>query len=709
MKEFVLSNGASGAPKIDYQNALNEEQLPVVLGGDGPCLVLAGAGSGKTRTITYRVAYLLEMGIRADEILLLTFTNKAAKEMMSRVEELMEGYPTGLWGGTFHSIANRILRQYANVIGYSPNFTIMDQDDAQDLVKYCLKDLKIDTKARRFPSPAVLHSMISYSRNASLSLADVIDRKYSNFFDLVPTIERIAEVYRERKKAANTMDFDDLLLLLSELLQTNEAVRQQLAGRFRYVLVDEYQDTNVIQAGIVRNLSSVYGNVLVVGDDAQSIYSFRAAEIQNILKFPDVYGNAKVFRLETNYRSTPEILGLANAVIQQNVDQFQKELKAVRPGLEKPSLVPAGDNRQEAQYIAEQVLQLRDEGLALKEIAVLFRAAHHSQALEMELARRDIPYEYRGGMKFFERAHIKDVVAYLRLVANPKDSMAWIRVLSHQIGIGAVTAGKIADVAQGYDSLDQLLESAPGEVGARAETGWRALANNLARMLRTDRLPSSLIRAVAGSSYQDYLEAEYPNYADRLEDIEQFAIFAEQYTDLTTFLEEVTLKDDYGAVREEGIVEEEKMVLSTIHQAKGLEWDAVFVINLTDGAFPHPRALSEEGGIEEERRLFYVASTRARKQLFLTYPIMSGYETMEIRQPSMFLDEIPKNLLEEVRLKRSHTPSFFGGSHSAASSARSWTQTEQEFDDGPVIVLDPFGERPKKSPGSGFLSSVDDL
>lgn len=699
MKEFVLSNNIVGQPKIDYQKELNEEQLSVVLNGDGPCLVLAGAGSGKTRTITYRVAYLLESGVQPEEILLLTFTNKAAKEMMDRVQDLVHGEAAGLWGGTFHSIANRILRQQAAVIGYNPNFTIMDHDDSTDMVKYCIRDLKIDTKARRFPSPAVLHSIISYSRNASRPIADVVENKYGNFFDLIPTIERIAEVYETRKKSANAMDFDDLLLHLSHLLNTNDAVRQALATRFRYVLVDEFQDTNVIQAGIVRNLSSVHGNVLVVGDDAQSIYSFRAAEIQNILKFPDTYAGAKTFRLQTNYRSTPEILGLANAVIEQNADQFQKELKAVRPGFDKPSLVPASDNRQEAQYIAEQILQLRNKGTALREIAVLFRAAHHSQALEMELARRDIPYEYRGGMKFFERAHVKDVVAYLRLMANPKDIMAWMRVLSHQVGIGAVTAGKIAEVVQAFERIEQIVEADPsGFAPGRSGSGWQSLVSNLARLLKTDCSPSSFVRAVAGSSYQDYLQAEYPNYADRLEDIEQFAIFAEQYTDLSVFLEEVTLKDDYGAVHEEGVLDDEKMVLSTIHQAKGLEWEAVFVINLTDGAFPHPRALGEEGGLQEERRLFYVAATRARRQLFLTYPITSGYETMEIRQPSMFLHEIPKKLLEEVRLKRMMP-------QSAWKPSSSWLPDESDR----LIVLDELGERRSAPKRNGFLSNIDDL
>lgn len=694
MKEFVLSGSTGTNLHIDYKAELNDEQLDVVLHGDGPCLVLAGAGSGKTRTITYRVAYLLERGVPPSEILLLTFTNKAAKEMMGRIEDLLGSHPSGLWGGTFHSVANRILRQEAARIGYTPSFTILDQDDAVDLIKLSLKDLHIDTKARRFPSPSVLQSIISYSRNASRSIEETIDELHPSFFDLTATIQRIAEVYAERKRAGNCMDFDDLLLFLSQMLREQPEVREALARRFRYVLVDEYQDTNTLQAAIVRDLASVHGNVLVVGDDAQSIYSFRAADIRNILDFPDRFPGTKTFRLQTNYRSTPEILELANRAIELNRDQFRKELKAVRPNFEKPSLVPTSDVRQEAQYIAEQILQLRDEGVSLKNIAVLFRAAHHSQALEMELARRDIPYEFRGGMKFFERAHVKDVVSYLRLMANPRDTMAWIRVLGHQVGIGAVSAAKITEIVQTTSSLHDVLQLNPDDFApGRAVSGWRTLSRTLEKMVKSDGTPAALIRAIAASDYQSYLEAEYPNYAERLEDIEQFALFSETYTDLSTFLEEVSLKDDYGAVREEGKRSEEKMVLSTIHQAKGLEWEAVFVINLSDGAFPHPRALGEDGGLEEERRLFYVALTRAKKHLFLTYPITSGYETLEIHQPSLFLEELPKGVLEEVRVKR---PAFASGGYE---------------DDEPAIVLDAMGERKIESRPKriGFLRNVDEL
>jgi len=693
MKEFVLKKSSdTGRSAIDYPSELNPAQLEVVLGGDGPCLVLAGAGSGKTRTITYRVAYLIENGVSPENILLVTFTNKAAKEMLSRVEMLLGSYPTGLWGGTFHSIANRLLRMYALQVGHTPNFTILDSEDAKDLIKICIKELKIDTTARRFPSPAKLHGMISYSRNASRPIADVIEAKYPNFADLVSTIDRIAEMYEMRKRAADAMDFDDLLLLLRKLLYENPNVQNRLASQFQYILVDEYQDTNVIQADIVRALASVHQNLLVVGDDAQSIYSFRAAEIQNILGFQEAYAQSNVFRLTTNYRSTPEILQLANTVIGNNRNQFKKELTSVSRPFEKPNLIPAANGFQEAEYIAEQVLALRDEGTPLQEIAVLFRAAFHSQSLEFELMKRDIPYEYRGGMKFFQRAHIKDVVAHLRIVANVKDEMAWMRALGIQPGIGLVTAGKIVRKIHAYETIDEVV-AAEFKLASRAARGMENMKSVLKRMLVGNRQPADMIRAVASSDYRDYLEAEYPDFMDRLDDIEQFALFAEGYQNLTTFLDEVSLTDEYGAAREQGSSDDEKIVLSTVHQAKGLEWDAVFVISLSDGKFPNQRALEEDGGVEEERRLFYVAVTRARKHLFLTYPITTGGDSLFIGQPSLFLQELPSGLLEEVRLRRA-----------PSRPAPSWG------DDGPTIVLDDFGETVKKeAPSGGFLRDIDDL
>lgn len=696
MKEFVLKGHFDPSRcKIDYKNELNDEQLNVVLNGDGPCLVLAGAGSGKTRTITYRVAYLIENGVSPEQILLVTFTNKAAKEMTSRVEQLLGSYPAGLWGGTFHSIANRILRQYAVQAGHTSNFTILDQEDAKSLIKVCIKELQIDTTGRRFPSPAKIQGMISYARNAQKSIEEIIESRYQTFFDLIPTISRLAEVYESRKRQADAMDFDDLLLILRKLLRTNPDVRDRLATQFQYILVDEYQDTNSVQADIVHELASVHQNLLVVGDDAQSIYSFRAAEIKNILGFPNAYHDVKTFRLTTNYRSTPEILEVANRSIGFNQEQFKKELSAICENAEKPSLVPASHATQEAQYIAEQVLQLRDDGYDLREIAVLFRAAFHSQTLEFELMKRDIPYEYRGGMKFFERAHVKDIVSHLRLVANPKDETAWMRVLSLQPGVGLVTAQKIISQIREAREIDDVFHIEV-KVGARGAKGWEQVLETIKKMIAGNRLPADMIRAVIAGSYRDYIEAEYPDFMDRLEDLEQFAIFAEGYEGLHGFLDEVSLTENFGAVREEGRdKEDERMVLSTIHQAKGLEWDAVFVIHLTDNKFPNPRAMEEKGGLEEERRLFYVATTRARKQLFYTYPIISGHDSVAINQPSVFLQEIPTQLVETIKLKTQRmTP----------PPSKSWGRS-----DDPIIVLDDLGEEiSKPSPGS-FLRGLDEL
>ena len=691
MKEFVLQNRFDPKHcKIDYRKELNEEQLEVVLNGDGPCLVLAGAGSGKTRTITYRVAYLIENGVSPENILLVTFTNKAAREMLGRVEGLLCSYPKGLWGGTFHSIANRLLRVYAPAVGHTSNFTIMDEEDARDLIKACVKELAVDTTARRFPSPANLHNVISFSMNSGLSIRETIQRKHANFWNLVPTIERVAELYETRKAHADVMDFDDLLLLLRKLLFTNPVVRDRLAAQFQYILVDEYQDTNTVQADIVRQLAGVHQNVLVVGDDAQSIYSFRAAEIRNILDFPKSHSDAKTFRLVTNYRSSPEILSLANAIIGQNRDQFKKDLRSVREACEKPSLVPAANQFQEAQYIAEQALRLRDKGVALRDIAVLFRGSFQSQALEFELAKRDIPYDYRGGMKFFQRAHVKDVVSHLRIVANVRDELAWTRALGLQPGIGTVTAGKIIEKIRGFESLDQMVQSGQPVIEGKSARGFDAVLGTIRKMLSGKR-PADMVRAVIASGYRDYLEAEYPDFNDRLEDLEQFALFAEPYDDVGKFLEEVTLTEDYGAGREDGTDDRERLVLSTIHQAKGLEWDAVFVMGLVDGKFPHQRALDEDGGLEEERRLFYVATTRARRHLFLTYPISSGDDTLMFGQPSQFIQELPDDLVEEVRLR---------------SSPRQYRISDNE----PTIVLDSLGERKPMKPSVGsFLRNIDEL
>ena len=589
MSVFVLQDPVSPGKgrSIDYARELNQEQLDVVLHGDGPCLVLAGAGSGKTRTITYRVAYLLEQGILPAQIALLTFTNKAAREMLDRVALLAGDAAKGVWGGTFHSMANRLLRRYADAIGFTSSFTILDQDDGQSLIKAIMKELRIDPKARRFTTASVVQNILSFARNTLSPVEEVLELKHPNFIDYSGEIEEIGRIFAERKKASNAMDFDDLLVNWVNLLSRPD-LGDRISQQFRYVLVDEYQDTNALQALIVGGLAKAHKNILVVGDDAQSIYAFRGADVKNILLFPDQWAAAKMFKLLTNYRSVPEILDLANDSLSHNTKQFQKDLHAVKPNGEKPTLVPASSARQEAQYIAEQVLGLRAEGVALANMAVLFRSSAHSQALEFELLKRDIPYEYRGGMKFFERAHSKDVIAYVRVAHNPKDEPAWVRVLNLQTGIGATTAATIIErirMTTDVPAIDS--ERMQSFVPPRGEKGWREFAEVAHNMLAVAPSPGRMLRAVIDSSYSDYLEREYPDFKERVEDLEQLALFADAYENVADFLADLALYDEAftGRERTDG-GEEERMVLTTIHQAKGLEWDTVFVIHLRTSRFP---------------------------------------------------------------------------------------------------------------------------
>jgi DNA helicase-2/ATP-dependent DNA helicase PcrA len=721
--------------RIDYAKELNQEQLDVVLHGDGACLVLAGAGSGKTRTLTYRVAYLLEQGVDPSSILLLTFTNKAAKEMLHRVGALVGHAAERIWGGTFHSVSSRILRAFAEHLGYTSSFSILDADDANDLVKAVMKDLNIDPKARRFPSANVVQDVISYARNTQQGFEQVLQVRYPSFVPFAADVEQIAVQYQTRKKAANVMDFDDLLSNMAVILE-DKTLGESIADRFRFVLVDEYQDTNAMQARMVQGFGRLHKNVLVVGDDAQSIYAFRGADVENILSFPKEWPGAKMLKLLTNYRSTPQILELANESLQHNEHKFEKELVAVCQGGPKPRLVPCASAQQEAQYVAEQVLALRNEGVGLHAMAVLFRSSAHSQALEFELMKRDIPYEYRGGQKFFERAHIKDLVSFLRIWQNPKDEIAWMRVLGLQQGIGATTASnlvaKVRTVTQGATeavSLKHLLLSDFGNrLTARSRGGWEDFVLTARAMIEREGHPSGAIRALKESNYRDYLEREYPNWRERVEDLEQLAVFAESYDDLEKFLADISLYDDVLAGREKAGHtgrDEERMVLSTIHQAKGLEWDTVFVIHLADTAFPNRRAMGEEGGMEEERRLFYVAVTRARRQLFLSYPQTMGYDTLMFNQPSTFLEEVPPRLFERVEVRDSRA---FGGYASSmarrpaaegdgwsweSESGDGWSEPAISYDEArpakPQNVWKPsVAKKTMPKPGS-FLRNVEDL
>ncbi len=672
---------------INFEKELNAEQLAVVQNGDGPCLVLAGAGSGKTRTITYRVAYLLEKGIKPENILLVTFTNKAANEMKERVKKLTNQERALPWSGTFHHIAFRILRQYAPLIGYGNNFSVLDSDDSESIIKICIKENKPDSN-QRFPSASNVLSAISFARNARRPLPEVLEERFPQSLMFLSEIERIAVAYERRKKEANAMDFDDLLLNLL-LLLNDDSVARKFATEFQYILVDEYQDTNSIQAAIIKKLAVVHKNILVVGDDAQSIYSFRAAMIENILQFEKDYPGAKIFKLETNYRSSREILEVANSIIENNRAQYKKSLKTILEG-EKPDLFPQLDQQSEGQFVAEKIAELLKAGTSPSEISVLFRAAHHSQMLEVELVQRGIAYDYRGGVRFFERSHIKDVLAFLRALNNVADSAAWLRLLMHEEGIGPAAAQKVIETLRGLPSANVVIDAGRSVLSGKALSGWENFAAIWDKLLTAPiTVPNELIQTILKSSYRDYLEAEFVDSKERLQDLMQLALFAEKFDDLSEFLASTTLQENFAAPKsEQKSVRSDKIILSTVHQAKGLEWEAVFIINLANGSFPSERSAREPRGLEEERRLLYVAITRAKRKLFLTYPMAGGMYGDFLSGPSRFLDEINPDFIND---------------HSLLST------DVTVLNDPSAGVEYVSEEEPKKLRPGSFLRDIDDL
>ncbi len=654
MKKYILHRDI--APKtsfIEYEKELNEEQLNVVMSGNGPILVIAGAGSGKTRVVTYRVARLLEKGASPNSILLLTFTNKAAREMLHRVQQLIKIDTRYMWGGTFHHIGNMILRQHCDLLGFKKNFTILDNEDAKDIIELAIKDLKIDKKERRFPKGTLIKKILSYSVNTMDTVKSCIEEKYPFFFDIIDEISAVEKLYTEKKKAANSMDFDDLLLFWHKILSENEHLRTHYAAVFSHILVDEYQDTNTVQAEIVDFMGLINRNVTVVGDDAQSIYSFRGANFQNILEFPKKYEEARIFKLETNYRSTPEILELANNSISQNKNQFLKNLKSIRGSGVIPVVTHLRDVMEQAEFVAQRVLELRDEGVPLNEIAVLYRAHYHAMELQMELTRRDIPFDIRSGLRFFEQAHIKDVVSFLRIMNNIYDEVSWKRMLKLFPRIGNRTADRIYEYIKTcpepvYTFASKNIAEHFKSIQKENIEIWSKLFNELSVLLGEEAL-SDMISAILKHGYADYLKYNYPNSESRLEDIGQLMNFSTQYQSLDAFLSELSLLS--GVSGEEIVndsMDEEKMILSTIHQAKGLEWKAVFIIWCAEGRFPNPKAI-EEGNDEEERRLFYVASTRAMDELYLCYPLLTFDKQAGhiILKPSRFISELKGSTYDE--------------------------------------------------------------
>jgi len=632
---------------IDYEQKLNDQQRAVVLAGGGPTLVIAGAGSGKTHTLTYRVAYLVERGIAPDKILLLTFTNKAARAMIDRVAGVVGDEVKKIWAGTFHSIANRILRQDAQLLGYAKDYTILDLEDARTLMKTCVAEADID-KDRKMPGVKVLVGIHSMCVNTQRTLGDALEERYPYFLDQEDDIRAVLELYQARKFEMALMDFDDLLLNVKRILCDFPDRLEHWSGKFEHLLVDEYQDTNHLQGEIVDMLAKVHGNLMVVGDDCQSIYAFRGADYTNILEFPQRYPACTQYKLEINYRSTPQILDLANMSIAENKNQFHKTLTANRPEGPKPALVAVKNVYQQAEFVCQRIIELADEGVPLSEVAILYRSHYHSMELQVEMTKRNIPYVVRSGMRFFEQAHIKDVLAYLRFIFNPRDEISFMRLAQQWRGVGTRRAQQLWEQVHG--SADPLATAASEELlsilPSRSSFGWRDARHVLDR-LRKQRLtesPGEMIQTILDGGYADTVRRVFENPQNRLGDLEQLANYAAQYDELDRFLGEISLLTTLTGqdILVGGDAPDEYVTLTSIHQAKGLEWSACFVLWLADGFFPSSQSANDPDQLEEERRLFYVATTRARDDLYMCHPFthnMRGRGTVFLR-PSLFVAEL---------------------------------------------------------------------
>ncbi len=653
-KPYVLRRPvAETAParlSIDYAQALNRQQLAAVTAGDGPALVIAGAGSGKTRTLIYRVAYLIDRGVEPSQILLLTFTRKAAQEMLKRAGLLIGSRSERVFGGTFHSVANVLLRRYGRPVGLEPGFTILDRGDAEDLINLLRGQLGMGEKEKRFPRKGTIAEIFSKSDNTLQSLEDIVLEEFPHFAEHLDDLGRLRAAYETAKRERHLLDYDDLLVKLRALLEQDESARTAIASSYRYILVDEYQDTNRLQADLVRKLAATHDNVMVVGDDSQSIYRFRGATFRNIMEFPKLFPGAVVYKLEENYRSTQPILNLANEIIAGAAEKYTKHLFTRKVDGPRPVLVQAGGENAQSRFVAQKILELREEGVPLGEIAVLFRSSFHSFDLEIELSRRDLPFVKRGGFKFIETAHVKDLLAHLRVLENPLDAVSWNRLLLLIEGIGSKKARElIAAVAKAGRPADAL-RAMGGRVSGKLQ--------DLARMLEEAAAAEDLGPAEQVNRVYEYylpiLKQQYDDYPKRMRDLEHLYAMAERYHRLAEFLADLALEPPDESIADVVAPErdDERLVLSTIHSAKGLEWQCVFVIWIVDGRFPSAYSFMSEEDLEEERRLFYVAVTRAKQQLYLTYPI-NIYDKSTgavLSKPTRFLDGLDPLLLENWAL-----------------------------------------------------------
>ncbi len=649
-KPFLLFNN------ISFKDNLNNEQLKVVNNIKGPMIVIAGAGSGKTRTITYSVVKLIENGVKPAEIMLVTFTNKAAKEMLERVENLLGKNPKGIWGGTFHALANRFIRKYTNLAGLKPRYTIIDQADAYSLMKLAIEDAFPHFKLMNLPNKKNCFKILSYTLNCNKSIKQVLDWKYLHLYqeEIIPKLRKIFNNYANRKIKANLVDFNDLLTIWNRLLN-EKTIAQKMAKKIKYILVDEYQDTNYIQAEIILKIAQINQNIMVVGDDVQSIYSFRGANFKNLLNFGEKLKNVRKYKITMNYRSTPEILDLANNSIKNNEIQFQKIMNPVKKSLHKPKCVFVNNEEDQAKFIIREILDFKKKGISLSEIAILYRSNFHSLKLQKELQSSKLPFEVRSGVSFFEQAHIKDVLAYIKIIYNPYDEISWNRIFQIIPSIGAVSAQKIfKKIVNLKDPINELTSENFLNSNFKEFKISKNAKNNLFKYLRvfakfnSDSSPSAFLKIIR-RSIEDYIKREYENYKDRLNDIDALYNFSLEFKNIRDFLDNLNL--NASEVSETIKVplnkdkNKERIVLSTIHKAKGLEWKVVFVISLTETLFP-PKQNDEKSEIEEERRIFYVSLTRAKDALYLITP--KSRHGKNYLRPSRFVRELKDSLYELI-------------------------------------------------------------
>ncbi len=661
VRPYVLRRPAddSVSPRLslDYEQALNPQQLAAVMAPDGPALIIAGAGSGKTRTLVYRVAYLIDRGVEPSRILLLTFTRKSAQEMLMRAGLLIGARSEQVCGGTFHSVANMLLRRYGRPIGLEPGFTILDRGDAEDLISLQRNQLGLGDHDKRFPRKGTIAELFSKSANTLQGLEEVVIAEYPHFAEHLEPLEHLHRAYGAAKRERQLLDYDDLLTRLRDLLEQDDLTRRTISGLFEYILVDEYQDTNRLQAELVRKLAATHDNVIVVGDDSQSIYAFRGATFRNIMEFPSLFPGAAIYKLEENYRSTQPILDLANEVISQAPERYAKRLFTRKLDGPLPALVQAAGEHVQSRFVAQRILELREEGIPLNEIAVLFRSSFHSFDLEIELSRHNLPFVKRGGFRFIETAHVKDLVAHLRVLENPLDAVSWNRLLLLVEGIGPKKAQQLIRTLLKADSPVSVLR----EVGGRASGALTDLAVVLDDAWTSKSIsPADQVNRVY-EYYLPILKTQYDDYPKRIRDLEHLYSMAERYHRLGEFLADLALEPPDESVADVAATgrDDERLILSTIHSAKGLEWQCVFVIWAVDGRFPSVYSFLTDEELEEERRLFYVAVTRAKRHLYLSYPI-NIYDKPTgavLSKPTRFLDSVPPSCLDTWALVEE------GGSH----------------------------------------------